>query len=234
MSDYAPRHMAARPARRRGPLAAALAVALVAAVGAGVALTRDGSNGNEVAAGPAAGAAGDIPAVERPARPTGLGAPQLEPVVPSPPVRVVIPAIGVDSTLENLALDGAGKLAAPEDYRSAGWFAAGTEPGQPGPAVIAGHVDSTDGPAVFARLDELGADDEIQVVRQDGSTVSFVVAGTETYPKDEFPTASVYGPVPGPELRLVTCDGLFDRSVGHYVDNLVVYATAAGTPDLVG
>lgn len=237
---YVPRHAAPRPTRRRGPFGAALpfALAIVAVVAVAVSgvvvLNRDGEGG-EATAGPAPGSgdAAGIPAVERPARPAGPGAPRLELVAPSPPVRVVIPSIEVDSGLETLDLGDDGKLAAPRDYRSAGWFAAGTQPGQPGPSVIAGHVDSTDGPAVFARLDELEVGGEVQVVREDGSAVRFLVAAMETFPKDEFPTASVYGPVPGPELRLITCDGLFDRSTGHYVDNLVVYAVAADTPSLV-
>lgn len=140
-------------------------------------------------------------------------------------MRVEIPAIGVGTALEPLDLLADGTLAAPRDFDVAGWFAAGPQPGQPGPAVVAGHVDSRDGPAVFYRLDEVAPGDEILVGREDGTDVRFRVTAVETYPKDEFPTDAVYGPVPGPELRLITCDGPFDRASRQYADNLVVYAT---------
>ena len=171
---------------------------------------------------PAAG--GDIPTVERPARPAG--APMLLEVGPSPPVSVEIPDVGIASLLERLAMGDDGVLGAPQDFGTAGWFAAGPEPGQPGPAVIAGHVDSRSGPAVFYRLGELQPGDEVLVHREDGSTVTFRVDRVEEHPKDAFPTEAVYGPVPGPELRLITCAGDFDRAAHSYRDNLVVYATA--------
>jgi hypothetical protein len=43
--------------------------------------------------------------------------------------------------------------------------------------------------------------------------------------KDRFPTQAVYGPTPDPELRLITCGGAFDYATGHYLSNIVVYAT---------
>jgi sortase (surface protein transpeptidase) len=140
---------------------------------------------------------------------------------------VAIPAIGVESTLERLALDpGTGELAPPVAWLSAGWYADGTVPGDVGPAVIAGHVDSASGPAVFARLDELSPGDEISVTLSTGEVVAFVVTGSTAAPKDAFPTDLVYGPTPTPDLRLITCDGDFNRSTGHYDDNLIVFATA--------
>jgi sortase (surface protein transpeptidase) len=140
-------------------------------------------------------------------------------------VAVEVPSIGVRSGLVDLHLDRQGALKAPADYGTAGWFVDGPQPGQPGPAVIAGHVDSTDGPAVFYRLAEMAAGDEVTVNRQGAAPVRFAVTRVEQYPKDAFPTAAVYGPVPGPELRLITCGGTFDRHAGSYRDNVVVYAT---------
>ncbi|MFK3982064.1 class F sortase [Micromonospora sp. NPDC050397] len=142
-----------------------------------------------------------------------------------PPTRVRIPRIKVDSSLATLGLDRSGKLAAPTDYGQAGWFGAGTAPGDTGPAVIAGHVDSTSGPAVFYRLRELRPGDRIEV-RRGTRWLPFVVVSTSRHDKDEFPTAEVYGPTPGPELRLVTCAGSFDPHAGSYRDNLVVFAVA--------
>ena len=140
-------------------------------------------------------------------------------------MALAIPAIGVAGPLESLDVDDAGRLAAPADPGLAGWFAGGVEPGQAGPAVIAGHVDSRSGPAVFYRLGDLRPGDVVDVTRADGGVVTFRVDEVVEHPKDEFPTAAVYGPVPGAALRLITCSGPFDRSTGHYRSNLVVYAT---------
>lgn len=142
----------------------------------------------------------------------------------TPPVRVRVPAIGVDSELLRLGTDAAGALVPPEDHDLAGWFAAGAVPGDVGPAVVAGHVDSVDGPAVFARIDDLAPGDVVLVDRADGTTAVFTVTGLGRYPKTDFPTEAVYGPTPRAELRLVTCGGDFDRSRGSYLDNVVVTA----------
>jgi LPXTG-site transpeptidase (sortase) family protein len=98
-------------------------------------------------------------------------------------------------------------------------------PGDPGPALIAGHVDSRTGPAVFYRLHQLGAGDVVQVQRG-GRWLSFRVVSTEQYAKDEFPTDKVYRPTPGPELRLITCGGEFNHARRSYRDNIVIYAVA--------
>ena len=140
------------------------------------------------------------------------------------PVRVRIPAIGVDSPLAMLDVDDAGTLVPPADFARAGWFAAGTVPGEVGPSVIAGHVDSRDGPAVFFRLGELAPGNEILVERADGTTVRFTVSRTDRYPKDAFPTTDIYGPTPRAELRLITCGGDFDYDRRSYRDNVVVFA----------
>jgi hypothetical protein len=174
-------------------------------------------------AGPGFADPGEAPPAERPARPAN--APVVVAPVPSAPVEVEIPAIGVRSSLADLHLDAQGALETPEDFGMAGWFVDGPQPGQPGPAVIAGHVDSRDGPAIFHRLRDVLPGDEVLVHREDGSAVSFTVTGREQYAKDAFPGASVYGPVPGPELRLITCGGVFDPRVRSYRDNIVVYAT---------
>jgi len=143
------------------------------------------------------------------------------------PVRVRIPSIDVDSPLASLGVDGAGALIPPADVATAGWFAGGPVPGEVGPSVIAAHVDSYQGPAVFFRLRELAAGDAILVDRADGTTARFTVSRTDRFPKDAFPSDDVYGPTPRAELRLITCGGEFDRSRRSYVDNVVVYAALA-------
>ncbi|OMQ14280.1 class F sortase, partial [Modestobacter sp. VKM Ac-2676] len=100
----------------------------------------------------------------------------------------------------------------------------GPAPGQPGPAVLAGHVDDRSGPAVFFRLEELTVGDRVLVDRADGSQVAFTVTRVAAYPKTDFATAEVYGPTTDPQLRLITCGGEFDRDRRSYADNVVVYA----------
>jgi sortase (surface protein transpeptidase) len=163
-------------------------------------------------------------AVAAPPAPVVLTTPTAR-TVPAP-ARVSIPAIGVDSVLTGIGVDGSGALVPPADVDQAGWFAAGPAPGEVGPAVLAGHVDDRTGPAVFFRLEELTAGDQVVVTRGDGQPVAFTVTRVAAYPKSDFATAEVYGPTTGPELRLITCGGTFDRSRRRYQDNVVVYATA--------
>jgi hypothetical protein len=157
---------------------------------------------------------------------TATAAPRSRPRVrrPAPPARIEIAAIGVDAPIIRLGLNRDGSLAVPADFGGTGWWTGGPRPGERGPTVIAGHLDSRTGPAVFFRLGELRAGDPIAIVRRDGSRVRFRVQRVARYRKAAFPTARVYGPTRGPALRLITCGGDFDRSSGHYVDNTVVYA----------
>jgi sortase (surface protein transpeptidase) len=144
-------------------------------------------------------------------------------------VGLTIPVIGVGTSLLRLGLEPDRSMEVPGDFDLAGWFAEGPAPGQAGPAVIAGHVDSRTGPAVFYRLRELRPGDRLQVQRADGTRLRFVVDTTRSFPKDRFPTDAVFGPTPAAELRLVTCAGSFDRARGSYRDNLVVFARLVGT-----
>jgi sortase (surface protein transpeptidase) len=144
-------------------------------------------------------------------------------------VTLAIPSIGVRTRgIVDLRLDRHGKLEAPTDFDRAGWYADGPTPGEFGPAVIGAHVDSKSGPAVFFRLGSLRKGAVVNVGRKDGSTVRFVVDRVARYSKKDFPTATVYGDTKGrAELRLITCGGAFDRTSGHYVDNIVAYAHLA-------
>jgi sortase family protein len=144
---------------------------------------------------------------------------------PSSTGHILIPAIGVDAPLIPLGLTPDRTLEVPKDWGEAGWFAGGPFPGEPGPAVVAGHVDSTSGPAVFYRLRELDRGDVIVVWRKGGLRSRFRVVSLKWFPKSAFPTELVYGSVDGPALRLITCGGAFDNSTGHYLDNLVVFAS---------
>jgi sortase (surface protein transpeptidase) len=112
----------------------------------------------------------------------------------------------------------------------AGWYQQLASPGEVGSAVIVGHVDSArDGPAVFFRLATLRRGDRISVRRADATTAIFTVTAVAMFPKTEFPTESVYGGRDYPALTLVTCGGTFDRTVGTYRSNVVVYAALSST-----
>ena len=141
------------------------------------------------------------------------------------PVSLTIPLIGVKTQLVKLGLTADGALQVPSSTTVAGWYTGAPRPGAIGSAVIVGHVDSLTGPGVFYRLSELRSGNRIFVLRADGTTVAFRVTAVRDYQKDHFPTHDVYGPTPDAELRLITCGGDFDAATGHYLSNVVVYAT---------
>ena len=143
------------------------------------------------------------------------------------PVRLRVPSAGIDTALAGIGRDGTGALVPPADDGLAGWYREGPAPGLLGPAVLTGHVDGPGGPAVFFGLRRVAVGDPVLVERADGTTAAFTVTRVERYPKSGFPSAEVYGPTPGAELRLITCGGAFDRARGSYVDNVVVYAVLA-------
>ncbi|MFC5926877.1 class F sortase [Micromonospora vulcania] len=143
------------------------------------------------------------------------------------PVELTISSIGVRSRLVDLNRNPDGTLTVPSDYQVAGWYANGPSPGDSGgpPAVVAGHVDSADGPAVFYRLKELRAGSDIAVRGIDNVVRHFTVYRMAEYAKTTFPAGEVYAPSGKAELRLITCSGDFDRRSGSYRSNLVAYAT---------
>jgi hypothetical protein len=143
---------------------------------------------------------------------------------PAPPMLLSIPAIGVDTKLIRLFLNPDRTLQVPTDATIAGWYALGPRPGEPGAAVIAGHVDSRWGSAVFYRLGQLASGDVVRIGLADRAELTFRVYAVREFPKSAFPTSLVYGPTRAQELRLVTCGGPFDDQTGHYVDSVVVFA----------
>jgi sortase (surface protein transpeptidase) len=225
------------PSRRATVVAAAvLALGGATAVAVGVADRDVAPVAAPAAVRPSASAAPAAPGPGAPA-PTSSATAAPEPAEPPEPAaeraalpeRVRIPAIDVDSQLLHLGLDAEGAIAVPsgEDIDLAAWFDGSPRPGEDGPAVIEGHVDSPNGESVFYDLSALEPGDEVDVDRADGSSVTFVVEKVEAYPKDDFPTSRVYGNTDGAELRVITCGGDWDPSVGHYEDNTVVFARLA-------
>ena len=161
-----------------------------------------------------------VPASPAPAAPATGSAPGKQ----YAPMRIDIPAIGASAPIDPLGLNRDGTLQVPTDFGRAGYYTGRPPPGAVGPAIVVAHVDSKSGPAVFARLRELKAGDEVKVTRADRSEVVFVVERLESHPKKGFPTKAVYDPTPGATLRLITCGGSFDRRAGHYRDNVIAFA----------
>ncbi|MEV4680765.1 class F sortase [Streptomyces kurssanovii] len=161
------------------------------------------------------------PAPERAPQP-----PAVEALAAADPVRLLIPAIGVNAPLTRLELNEKGALRPPPAAAPAlaGWYGDGATPGENGTAVTAGHVDTPAGRGVFYRLGALVKGDTIDVVRKDRRTAVFTVDAVEVHDKNDFPDEKVYGDSGRPELRVITCGG--DRSAGGgYEGNVVVYAT---------
>ena len=144
----------------------------------------------------------------------------------SVPVRIQIPAIGVSALVMKLGKNPDGTVQVPPlaDHNVTGWYRYGPAPGQPGPAVILGHVDSATGISVFYHLKDLRRGDRIYITLADGKVAAFAVDGVQKAAKDAFPTAAVYAKDGYPGLRLITCGGPFDQATGHYLDNIVIYA----------
>ena len=141
------------------------------------------------------------------------------------PVAMTIPAIDVSTALIKLGRTPQGTLQVPTTTTVAGWYTGSPRPGEIGSSIIAGHIDSTAGPGVFFRLRLLHPGNLVYVQRADGTIAVFRVSAEHMYPKPDFPTEQVYGPVPDAELRLITCGGVFDPTTLSYLSNVVVYAT---------
>ena len=151
----------------------------------------------------------------------------------SEPAAIEIPAIGVHSEMQQVGLTAEHTLEVPAPgpyYDHAAWYRHSATPGAVGPSVIVGHVDSASGgPSVFFYLGDLRPGDEVLITRRDGTVAIFEVDAVGQYSKDDFPTELVYGDTDHAALRLITCGGAFDRAERSYVDNIVVFASLAGS-----
>jgi sortase (surface protein transpeptidase) len=204
----------------RWALGTALAAAVACAGGASVAAfgVFDGT--------PAQAGATYIPPSITTIAPRLASDPGAKPLARSAPVTIRIPRIGVNAPVMRVGRDADGTVQVPPlaEHNLTGWYRFGPAPGQRGPAVILGHVDSATGISVFYYLKNLHARDKVYVTLADGKVAAFAVDGLQRVAKDAFPTASVYGKAGYPSLRLITCGGPFDKATGHYVDNIIVYA----------
>ncbi|MEU6550168.1 class F sortase [Streptomyces sp. NPDC046915] len=198
----------------------AITAVTVAALGSGVWLLGSGY-GTHAPPQPSAVEGRPDPAEERLASPA---------LASSPPTRIRIPAIRVNAPLMGLGLTSSGSLDVPPagNKNLAGWYEAGTSPGERGTAIVAGHVDNTEGPAVFYGLGALRRGAAIEIARQDGSVAVFTVDAVEVYSARNFPDEKVYGAAKRPELRVITCGGGYSKTTG-YQGNVVVFAHLTGS-----
>jgi sortase (surface protein transpeptidase) len=146
------------------------------------------------------------------------------------PVRISIPAIGVNARVIPLGLNPDRTMQVPTNLSDTGWFRPAPEPGEVGAAVIVGHLNSRTGPGVFARLSRLRTGSVISIRLQGGSTVRFVARSTMRVPKNRFPTNLVYAKTPRPTLRLITCAGRLNAATGRHNDNYIVFAALLSGP----
>jgi Sortase domain len=146
---------------------------------------------------------------------------------PSRPMRIVISSIGVRAAVHGVGRDRDGAIAVPalSLINEAGWFTEGPSPGQYGPAILVGHVDTHDRPAVFHRLQELKAGARIEITRRDQYVAVFEVNSVETFRKSDLPTKRVYDDYSRPALRLITCGGSWVGGDLGYASNIIVFAS---------
>ncbi|MFD7976636.1 class F sortase [Streptomyces sp. NPDC059071] len=203
----------------RRPFALALAAATAV-----VALTGCGGSGPAPATAPRASAV-PAPRVTATAAPAPAGQLATAPLPRSLPARVKVPSAGVDTgPVLKLGLNQDGTVEVPSVAQAdrIGWYDKGVTPGETGPAILIGHYDTADGPAVLRNVGRIRVGDRVTVTRADGTDAVFRVRELEQVGKKAFPTEKVYGDTARPELRLITCGGeLVD---GHRPDNIVVYA----------
>ncbi|MFG2879832.1 class F sortase [Streptomyces sp. NPDC048337] len=196
---------------------------LLAAVLLAAALTGCGGS-----AGTAAPPADSAPPAVTPTTAPAAPAPAA-PMPASAPVRVRIPAAGVDASpllTLGLAADGTVEVPSVPEADKIGWYGKGVTPGETGPAVLIGHFDTARGPAVLKDVSKVHTGDDITVSRADGSTAVFRVRELEQVDKKRFPTDKVYGDTARPELRVITCGGAITD--GHRPDNIILYADLVG------
>ncbi|MDG4820302.1 class F sortase [Asanoa sp. WMMD1127] len=152
----------------------------------------------------------------------------------SRPTRITIAAIGVDAPIHDVGLAKDGTIEVPpvDEPNETGWYDEGPTPGEFGPAVVVGHVDTKTGPAVFAKLSTLDPGDTVEVRRRDGSVAVFEVNSVERFDKSAVPADRLHGDFSRPGLRLITCGGRWVGGATGYADNVVVFASLVSAHDL--
>lgn len=157
---------------------------------------------------------------------------KLEPIAMtrSEPTELSIPDVEIQTPLITVGRNADNTIEVPESYETAGWYRYSPTPGEIGPTIIVGHVDSYRGPAVFWRLSQLQPTQLVKVKRADGQTITYQVTDVKQFNQNNFPTNEVYGNISHAGLRLITCGGVYNRATNHYSHNTVVYATMLPEP----
>ncbi|MCX4549897.1 class F sortase [Streptomyces sp. NBC_01387] len=213
-------HQPQTSSKKRAPLHRALLWPAVAVAAGGLLLFNSlGTPADDAKSLPRPAAA--VSAAPPTATPTAVA-----PLPPSDPTRLSIPAIAVNAPFTPLDIGESGALNPPpvDNTNMVGWYRGGATPGERGAAIVAGHVDTKTGPAVFLLLRDLKPGSYVNVTRQDGTVASFKVDSVETFSKADFPNDRVYGDTPDAQLRVITCGGAYDRGAQDYEDNVVVFA----------
>lgn len=201
----------------------------LAAVGLGILLiynsfgtTSDAKPAAPLVAAAPASPASPVPDAAGPGRTSGAGV-----TLPrAAPTRLKIRAIAVDAPFTPLSIGASGQLDVPppDESNLVGWFREGVTPGERGTAIVAGHVDTKTGPGVFLYLGSVRPGTLVDIAREDGSTVTFVVDSVESFSKTAFPDDRVYADTADAQLRLITCGGEYDKKTKDYKENVVVFA----------
>lgn len=145
---------------------------------------------------------------------------------PSAPINLTIPTLKVATSIIKLGLDDKGALQVPKTENIAGWYIGSPTPGEIGPTIIVAHVDMNGKFGVFYNLKKMKPGDVIRVARADKKVVTYKVTSTSIFQKAKFPTQKIYGNIDHAGLRLITCGGKFNKKIGHYDSNVVVFAEA--------
>ncbi|MFF8943854.1 class F sortase [Streptomyces sp. NPDC014864] len=167
---------------------------------------------------------------EASASPTAPPSPPPPPMSRSRATSLRIPSLGIDAPVMGVRIDGKRQLGTPpvDKPKLVGWYEQGPTPGESGTAVAVGHRDTTTGAAVFAALGQVAPGSRVEARRADGRTAVYTVDKVRVFDKSRFPDKEVYGPSRRPELRIITCGGLFTRRAG-YSSNVVVFAHLTST-----
>lgn len=150
---------------------------------------------------------------------------KIQTLTKSVPVSLSIPTINLSTSLTSVGQQSDNTLEVPVTTEIPGWYRYSPTPGELGPSVIVGHVDSVSGPAIFWRLRELTVGHIIEVKRTDNTTAKFKVTEVLQFEQNAFPTNKVYGDIDHAGLRLITCGGSFNRFTGQYSHNTIVFAS---------
>jgi LPXTG-site transpeptidase (sortase) family protein len=151
----------------------------------------------------------------------------------SEPTELSIPDVAIQTSLLTVGRNADNTIKVPDSYETAGWYKHSPTPGEIGPTIIVGHVDSYRGPAVFWRLSQMQPMQLVKIKRADGQTVTYQVTDVKQFDQNNFPTNEVYGNITHAGLRLITCGGVYNRSTNSYSHNTVVYATMVFEPSPV-